>query len=255
MKKIPAALLLLSMISCNNQSDNSKENKVSEKTGAAENTATGNCGTLILFKKGAVIEGTSYDATGKQTSTQTTTVTDVTNEGGMLVAKSSSVMNISTGQKTMNLVYKCDGQNLYMDVNSMLQNFSALQHLKGDIKPIQFPINISVGQTLPEASYTVSMDRGAVKMDITASYKNRKVESKEMITTAAGSWNCYKVSSDIESNVDGIDEKTKKIMEAVKDKMKMGMIMWYTPELGIVRTEMYQNGKLNSRSEITGIKN
>ena len=53
----------------------------------------------------------------------------------------------------------------------------------------------------------------------------------------------------------GLDEQTKKIMDAVKAKTKMSMVMWYTPELGIVRTEMYINGKLNSRTDITAIKN
>jgi hypothetical protein len=255
MKKIFSACLLFSLFACNNQNSNSTEKKSTGNLVTADNASTGNCGSLILFKKGAVIEGTSYDANGKQTHQETTTVTDVSEEGGVLIATSSSLTNGAAGEKTINLVYKCDGTNLFMDINAMLANFAGMGKIKGDVKPVQFPINISEGQTLPEASYTISMDRGATKMDITSTIKNRTVGAKEKITTTAGTWDCYKVNNDLESDVQGLDEETKKIMDAVKDKTKMSMVMWYTPELGVVRTDMYINGKLNSRSDITAIKN
>ena len=249
MKKILSACLLISLFACSNQNSNSTENTV-----AADNASTGNCGSLILFKKGAVIESTNYDANGKQTHKETTTVTDVNEEGGVLIATSTSLTNGAAGEKTINLVYKCDGTNLFMDINAMLANFAGMGKVKGDVKPVQFPINISEGQTLPEASYTISMDRGAMKMDITSTIKNRTVGAKEKITTTAGTWDCYKVNNDLESDVQGLDDQTKKIMDAVKDKTKMSMVMWYTPELGVVRTEMYINGKLNSRTDITSVK-
>ena len=254
MKKIFAACLLFSLFACNNQNSNSTKKKSTENVVTADNASTGNCGSLILFKKGAVIEGTSYDANGKQTYKETTTVTNVSEEGGVLIATSSSVTNGTAGEKTINLVYKCDGTNLFMDINAMLANFAGMGKVKGDVKPVQFPINISEGQTLPEASYTISMDRGAVQMDITSTITNRTVGAKEKITTTAGSWDCYRVNNDLKSDVQGLDEKTKKIMDAVKAKTKMSMVMWYTPELGIVRTEMYSNGKLNSRTDITSVK-
>lgn len=254
MKKIISTFLIFSLFACNDQSSDSKEKQSTASSTSADVSSTAGCGTLILFHKGVEIGGTNYDANGKETSTQTTIVTDVTEEGGMLVANSSSVMNGKNSGKEIKLTYKCDGTNLYLDMTSMLQNFEGMTGTNSDAKPVQFPINVSVGEILPDASYTVSVNRGATKMDITSSFKNRKVSAKENITTAAGSWDCYKISSDIESDVQGLDEKMKKIMEAVKEKMKMSITMWYSPKLGIVRTEMYQNGKLNSRSDITSIK-
>ncbi|MEO6251690.1 MAG: hypothetical protein ABIO79_00165 [Ferruginibacter sp.] len=255
MKKLLSACIMLSLFACNDQKTDSKEKKATDAGTSEKVTATADCGKLVLFHKGAVIESTSYDAAGKETSKTTTTVTDVKNEGSVLTATSSGLMkSAAIGEKTMNLIYKCDGNNLYMDINSMMQNFEGLNNLKGDIKPLQFPINISVGQKLPDASYTISMDKGAVKMDITATYKNRKVTGIEKITTTAGSWDCYKVTTDIDSDVQGLDEATKKIMESVKEKMKMSMAMWYNPELGIVRMEMYNAGKLNIRTDITSVK-
>jgi hypothetical protein len=255
MKKILSACIMLSLFACNNQNGESKEKEDRGEFASEKVTVTSGCGKLVLFHKGAIIEGTSYDAAGKETSKTTTTVTDVKNEGGILTATSSGLMkSTATGDKTMNLIYKCDGNNLYMDISSMLQNFEGLNHLKGDIKPLQFPVNISVGQKLPDASYTIAMDKGAVKMDITSTYKNRIVAGIEKITTTAGSWDCYKVTTDIDSDVQGLDEATKKIMEAVKAKMKMSMAMWYNPEMGIVRMEMYNAGKVNIRTDITSIR-
>jgi len=136
----------------------------------------------------------------------------------------------------------------------LLQSFEVLKNIKGDLKPIKFPIGMSVGETLPEASYTVSVNRGTVSMDITTTYKNRTVSAMEKITTAAGSWDCYKVTSDIVSDVKGLDERTKAVMDKVKESMKMSTITWYTPKMGIVKTEMYHNGKVSSRTEITAVK-
>ena len=253
MKKILSACILFSLFACNDQKTESKE-KEGSGTAASENKPASGCGKLILFHKGAVIEGTSYDGAGNETSKTTTTVNNVQHEGGVLTATSSGLMkSAATGDKTMNYVYKCDGNNLYMDINSMIQNFEGLNHMKGNIKPLQFPVNISVGQKLPDASYTVSIDKG-VKMDVTSIYKNRTVAAIEKITTTAGSWDCYKVTTDIDSDVQGLDEATKKIMEAVKAKMKMSMAMWYNPEMGIVRMEMYNAGKVNMRTDITSVK-
>lgn len=256
-KKIFSVCLLISLLACNNQSADTKEKELSrkpEKVGSGNSLKAPGCGKLILFHKGAIIETITFDANGNASSSQTTTVTDVKEEDGMLIARSSAFSNGPLGKFNFNLEYKCDGSNLYMDVTAVLQNFAALKSLKGDIKPVQFPLNISEGQVLPDASYTIALDTGKIKMDITTTYKNRTVGASEKITTAAGTWNCYKISCDIGVDVQGADEKTKAIMESVKGKNKMNMIMWYDPEIGVVRTEIHLLGKLRNRSDITSIK-
>lgn len=51
-----------------------------------------------------------------------------------------------------------------------------------------------------------------------------------------------------------MDEKAKKMMETMKSSMKNKTITWFSPDLGIVKMEMYLNDKLQSRNEITAIK-
>jgi len=252
------SFLLVLLLGCNNSNKNVNGNSLTDSSGDKTTTkgptsGTG-CGALILFHQGAIIEGTSYDAAGKVTAKQTTTVTDVKDEAGVLIAHCSAVMEGAGAGKNMEMIYKCDGSNLYMDMTALMQNFSSLKNIKGEIKPIEFPINISEGQTLPDASYTITMDKGPTKMDITTTYKNRTVGPKEKITTTGGSWDCFKVHCDIASDIKGLDETTAKVMEAVKNSTKMEMAMWFSPGFGIVKTETYRAGKLSSRSEITSIK-
>lgn len=54
--------------------------------------------------------------------------------------------------------------------------------------------------------------------------------------------------------IPGMDEKAKKMMETMKSSMKNKTITWFSPDLGIVKMEMYLNDKLQSRNEITAIK-
>lgn len=251
-------LAFIVLLACNNQSSTATKDSPAAATAAVTATSsTGNCGNLVLFRKGAVLQGATYDAAGKEIAKQKTTITDVKQEGGITIAtakiETSSQYNSKGNEKT--LTYKCDGSNLYMDLQEVMQSYAAMKGTEVKANTMQFPLNISEGQTLPEASVSVSMDRGTgKKMDMVMHYKERTVGAKEKITTPAGSWNCYKVNTTIESEMMGMDEKTKKIMESMKDKMKMRMIMWYAPDFGIVKTDMYMGDKLQSHSQINSVK-
>jgi translation elongation factor EF-Tu-like GTPase len=87
-------------------------------------------------------------------------------------------------------------------------------------------------------------------------YKDRKVEAKEKVTTPAGSWDCYKITNRVDVEVDfpGMSDKAKKMMETMTNQMKSTGITWFSPDLGIVKMELYQNGKLVSKTEIVSIK-
>ena len=58
----------------------------------------------------------------------------------------------------------------------------------------------------------MTMNRGGKEMKITSHIKERKVEAKESVTTPAGTFECYRISSVIEAETDmpGMDEKSKK---------------------------------------------
>jgi hypothetical protein len=90
--------------------------------------------------------------------------------------------------------------------------------------------------------------------------RDRKVLGKETITTPAGTWTCYKVTSTIENktDIDATTEAGKKMQEVMKKTAgggsKTTAIMWFAPNFGIVRTIMQQGNQPATRSEVTAVK-
>jgi hypothetical protein len=266
MKKLFPVFLLASFIACNNTADNPEAKTDSDQTtlAAAANAGTdaAGCGSLIIFQKGAIIEGKDYDTSGKERSSSITTVKNVRSEGNETIAELSMAIKSTYAGKennnTLTMAYKCDGKRLAMDLGGFLTNFSALSGVVVEGKALEFPLQLSVGQDLPEASVSadIGKEAGPIKMKTTSSYVKRKVEKKETITTPAGTWSCYKIICNIESTIDaGDSEMGKKMVEMMKAKTPaMSSAMWFAPGFGVVRTEFYKNNRLDSRSEIVSIK-
>jgi len=234
-------------------SDNTTDTK-EEKASAAPVA----CNKLVFFQPGAKITSKSYDGAGKEVSNQLTKILEVKNENGMTVAYVESSDTVVAGKRITNMKYnyKCDGKNIYFDLTSMLRSTATEHDAKFEGSVIEYPINVTAGQTLPDASGTMRMEKGGKKMTMKYHYKDRKVEAKEQVTTPAGSWNCYKISNrvEIEMDIPGMDEKTKKMMAAMTNKMNTTGITWFSPDFGIVKMEMYQNGQLQSTNQIVSVK-
>ena len=81
--------------------------------------------------------------------------------------------------------------------------------------------------------------------------KNRKVVSKENITTTAGSFSCFKISYDVE--MANMVVKGMKIKPGYKSTTKAQM--WYNTENGIMKTMANKpNGELVASMQVTEIK-
>jgi len=278
MKAILTSIFLAAwVVACNNESktktvsedstainDESITNPETTKTGKTETKKTepaavdyGICGQMVLFDEGTVIEGHSVSPNGTETNKQKSTVTKVSRQGSGLVAEVTMESGSKEkGIKPFTARYVCTGSALLVDMTSLFSNFEKDGvSMKGD--PIQFPLRVKVGDNLPDASYFFTISQFAKAMKITTFIKNRKIESKETITTPAGSFDAFKVTADVdaESELEGADEKVQNMLKAMKAKMpKQSFVMWYTPKVGIVKVEMYSNGKLINSSEITSIK-
>ncbi len=263
MKQVFFLLVAISTVTaCNNQTTNNGKTDSSPVTTTSSEAPssvamTGNCSSLYLFRKGTKIEAASYDAAGKEVSRQQSTVSDVSNDAGRTVA--TVEMKSSVGgkdEKTFTGKYSCDGKNLYADLTSLFASMDKKgATVEGD--PIIFPINLKEGEQLPEASYAITVNQGGRKMKITSFIKNRNIEGKEKITTSAGTFDCYKITADVEANVEmeGMDEKMKEMMENMKRTMpKQRFVMYFDPAVSIVKVEMYSGDKLTSRNEVVSIQ-
>jgi hypothetical protein len=74
----------------------------------------------------------------------------------------------------------------------------------------------------------------------TITVSNRKVEGMEKVTTAAGTFDCVKISEDVEF---------KTII-----KFQVNTVSWYSKEVGLVKSESYRKGKLMGSTELSSIK-
>lgn len=259
MKKICLAFLVCSIIACNNNKSSettSKDSTSTSETSPTGSSVGGKCASLYVFQEGAVVENASYDENGKETSRQTSNVLKVSNEGGSL---SSEVQMKTSGADSNNVFtgkYRCDGKNLYVDLSSLFANMESQgATMQGDA--VVFPIDLTDGQVLPEASYNFKVDAQGQQMKTTVSIKDRKVEGRESITTPAGTFNCYKITANLDAEIDfpGMDEKTKQMLKSMKSSMpKQRVAMYFDPNVSIVRVEMFSNDKLQNRSEIISIK-
>jgi predicted small lipoprotein YifL len=135
---------------------------------------------------------------------------------------------------------RCVDGVFYLDMRNMLDEAALSTYenmeVEVDANDMAFPAVLSEGQSLPDASITVKVNSsGVTVMTMTVFVNNRKVESKEMITTPAGSFDCYKISSDIES---------KMIIKA-----QVQSIQWISEDFGVIQTKSYdKKGKLQGYS-------
>lgn len=163
----------------------------------------------------------------------------------------------SSNGKSLAAKYACDGNNLLVDMTSLFANME-----KGDVTlqgdPVIFSLNICEGESLSDASYSFTVSRSGKGMKVTTWLKNRKVEGIKTITTPAGKFDCYKITTDTEAEttMEGMNAKMQDAMNAMKGTMpKQKFVMWYAPMVGIIKVDLFSNDKLLSSSEITSIKN
>lgn len=103
------------------------------------------------------------------------------------------------------------------------------------------PAGMSPGQQLKDASFTLEMT-SPIPVTMTSNITNRKVDAIEQVTTPAGTFECVKVSYDTFSKVAFI-------------KTEGRTVEWYTPNIGIVRSEYYdKKGRVTSIHELSYVK-
>ncbi len=205
--------------------------------------------------EGTTWELTNYDKKGKETGKTNNTITSIEQSG--------SSYNISVNTKILdkkgetvsegNYTVICDNGTIQMD----LQNFvpteivEQYQNMKMTFEGdnLEFPANMSAGQTLADATgkMTVQMSEGAMGLttEMNFLYKDRKVEAQESITTPAGTFETFKISQTIESTIE---------MMGMKRTTVFTSKTWVAKGKGMVKNESYnKKGKLGGSTMLTAI--
>jgi hypothetical protein len=199
------------------------------------------CSTSLMTNKGASIEVTEFDAARAEKSKKLITVTEVQTTDKTVTSKAKSVKTEKNGTISENKVftYRCTDQGVEWGIGADNPKTNKELFLK-------YPVNMSPGMTItPDVVYEISQkDQDGNEGKVTVKITNRKVAETADITVKAGSWKCTKLTYDFSLKI-----KIGLLSIPVNAKMSE----WYNPEVGIVRSETWIKGKMESYSEITSL--
>lgn len=205
------------------------------------------CKMYFPQKVGSVREMKSYTSKDKYTGKMVQEVLSKNASANQMDLKVRTTIyddkDVSTG--THDVEVKCENGIFKIDMtdylSGLLQAYQSMDvEMKGD--NLTIPSSLSAGETLPDAKAEIIVRSNNLQiMDMFVTILNRKVEGVEKMTTPAGTFNCFRISYDV-------DSKTKLIHITSKT------VEWIATGVGVVRSENYdKKGKLASYSVLTRI--
>lgn len=203
-----------------------------------------NCSKFYPFDEGTTSEITFRGKNDRVSGVVEYTIQSVSSSGGADIAIMKQKMKDKRGREILDSEYKltCSQGSVKIDFNS-LYNPSLMPGMEDmDVEAtgtdIDLPNNLSVGQTLPDGGIEVKMNLSGINMNINTYITDREVIGTETVTTPAGTFDCFIISS-----------STTLEMAATK---RMSNKQWIAEGVGLVKSEDYnRNGRLVSSGLLT----
>lgn len=205
-----------------------------------------NCTDFFFLQDNKTVEMTTTNKKGKETGKMTYSVSNVIKSGSSvssIVAMETFDTKGKSVSKAINNV-KCADGVMMMDMKMFIP--SAQQEQMGTAAAsasdvyLEYPPSMKEGDMLKDGQFNMDFKMqsgmgGSVSVNIT----NRKVHGRESVTTAAGTWDCFKITY-----------KSRIVMKLIVGiPINVEATEWYAPGIGVVKTET-SGGK----TEITAIK-
>lgn len=204
------------------------------------------CNLYFPTQVGTVREMKHYDRKDRLTGVTRQEVMDYKESGNKLELVIQAEMKDDKGKEiTSNeLTLYCEDGIFYMDMSEFIpeQSKAALESMEFTIEQenLQYPGRLAVGDELDDGVVTMTVEQMPM-LNTTVTIYNRKVTDKESITTEAGTFDCFKITYDIES---------KSMMT-----FNMSSVEWINPEVGVVKSESYnKRGKLTGYTLLTAVE-
>lgn len=201
------------------------------------------CSNYYYLQNNKTIEMTVTNKNGKESGKMTYIVSDSKKTGSTTTATINSEFIDAKGKtitKATNNV-KCENGVMQMDMKVFIPPAQTSGTATASEVYLEYPAKMNVGDQLKDGHLAMDSETsGGIKSSIEIDITDRKVEGKESVTTVAGTWECYKVTSQnkITSRIAGIGIP-----------ITMTVTEWFAPGFGVVKTES-KTGK----TEITSIK-
>lgn len=202
------------------------------------------------LKEGSGFEMNNFDSKGKPAGKLTYKISKITSEGASTVFSIEMESFSAKGKSELKNTYqmKCNGNTLLLDASSMiseeqLKSFKDM-NMKFTYDNIEYPTKLTVGEKLKDASVKGEGKSGPMPINFNMKIKNREVVGQEKLTIPAGSYDAYKLTSDM--NVE--------MVMGFPVKVDMQTVSYRAPGLiWDLKTETYRKGKLMGYSELSKI--
>ena len=189
---------------------------------------------------------TIYNKKGDANGKQVYTVSNVTSSGSSTTGTINSEMFNNKGKSLAkgHSEITCKDGVMMLDMTMQLPQQQQEQFAKADVKAdkiyIEYPANMKAGDQLKNATLDMTIDNSGMKQSVNMVTSDRMVVGKESVTTAAGTWDCFKIT--FKSKI------TIKTM-GIGVPLNIEGTEWFAPGFGVVKTESKHGG-----TAITAIK-
>jgi len=213
------------------------------------------CDPWLPLQEGNEFTHVSYDKKDKQSSKAVSKVTEAKNNAdGSLEVKITGEAFDHKDKPLVAIDYvaKCQDGNLMVQMGSTFLNAEQMkdyQEMDISIEEdfLDLPNNPSVGSELKNGVMVVKVENNNFPiMTMEISVTERTIAAQESITTPAGTFDCIKITYNIETVLG----------KAIPIKIKGSGAEWYALGTGIVRSESYdKKGKMIGYTLLTDFKN
>ncbi|MFY7840322.1 MAG: hypothetical protein ACOVP7_08595 [Lacibacter sp.] len=190
------------------------------------------CSNFYYLQPDKTIEMSMTNARGKSTGKIIYQTGNINSNGGTTSSTLKQEVFDEKG-KLLQLAenkIKCNGGVMMMDIKSFMNNSQDKEQkieIKGEDVYIEYPSALKEGATLPDGKASFNSIRGAVITEMEMNITDRKVVAKENIITAAGTWDCYKITYTIQ---------IKTFVGSIAIPIKINATEWFAPGFGVVKT-------------------
>ncbi|MFD1142232.1 hypothetical protein ACFQ4C_13990 [Larkinella insperata] len=199
----------------------------------------------MKFKPGTSYEMLTFNSKDKPIGKMVYTIKDVKKSGGSTLISVSMQTFDEKGKAApeIGVNYTCTGKELIADLSGMFMGtYETMKDMEVRTKHNQlaYPGQYSTGSKLPDGEMQAEVyNKGTKMMDMDMKVVNRTVESKENLTTPAGTFSVYKINSNMEMNNRAMGIPVRSTLRSVSYRA--------SDVLFDIRTENYnKNGKLQS---------
>ncbi len=134
----------------------------------------------------------------------------------------------------------CENRTTYLAPESimtdLLSQYEDMEYTVTTTDRLAIPNHLEIGQTLPDASASISLNAQILAINFDIVLSNRKVIRREQVETPAGTFDCYVITYDNE-------------MRGRVASRHYQCTDWIAEGIGMVKQETYKsNGRLMSKS-------